>query len=91
MVEDMTTIHVTQDHIDSGLPAEPCYCPVALALEEQLGGVWFVDRGYLYKSSGSIFVNTPGIVLNFIDRFDEDLPVEPFSFELDLSADRHRG
>jgi hypothetical protein len=83
------TIHVTQDHIDRGIRKSPFDCPITLAVNEQTGlrvsttHAWFrvIDKeGNTIKY---IDFNIKSIA-DFISKFDWELPVEPFSFEIEL-------
>jgi len=78
----MTTIRVTQEHIDSGDKGRATSCPIANALR---------CEGYVYPSVCAQFVrvgarmyNLPDSVTNFIQNFDKGVEVEPFEFELVL-------
>lgn len=78
-------IQVTQRDIDLGDAREADTCPVARALSRSFHkkvGTFSVtsciSRLYPYKRLSY----TPKGVLPFIRRFDNNLPVVPFSFEL---------
>jgi len=78
-------LHVTQDKIDKGKPGDCASCPIALtfleafpwAEVEVVGPVVFLNR---------TAYSLPEECLDFIGRFDNHLPVAPFSFEFDLSV-----
>ena len=90
--ESPTIISVTQKHIDEGVQKSCDSNPVALAIAEATGAPsdafndWILwgpssnieERGFAFKYS----TKTPSAVREFMDRYDEGLPVEPISFEL---------
>jgi hypothetical protein len=83
-------IKVEQRHIDAGVKCAPCGCPIALALmdavphgpEDRVSvgtdscGVEPHGRSYL-----------PRAAREFIARFDCDMAVEPFEFEVKFNPD----
>lgn len=79
-------IKVEQKHIKKGKPRNINFCPVALAIAEQVEGLSSVrvrqtdigigKDGYIY------YTNSPPKVCMFVSNFDEGMPVKPFSFEL---------
>ncbi len=86
-------IKVTQEHIDKGVRFSGSRCPIALAINDSKLHNCIVDqiritfiqstfwatiglRAYQYE------VPTPKEVLDFISRFDGNVKVEPFEFEL---------
>jgi len=87
----MTTIHVTQEHIDRGAAGDCYACPVALAIldkvqpgleiDVQPDQYSFYDDGYGEWKYFPIEVN------KWIGRFDNDEKAEPFSFDLDIPSD----
>ena len=77
------TIHVTQLHIDTGVPDARCECPVALAIQDATGRCLEVHSDSVeYDLEKS--VRLPERAINFIKMFDDWEPVEPFSFELEI-------
>lgn len=80
------SIQVTQEHIRKGRPAIKRYCPVALALHDAgyLNARVGVFDVYITASRSLDIVGTP--VYEWIRRFDEGKPVEPFEFDLDALA-----
>ena len=77
-------IEVTQEDIDLGEPCDPLLCPVALAIDRQLpGSDCEVEYCTIDLEPGMVF-KTPQSVRNFIAAFDEEEPVAPFSFDLDI-------
>jgi hypothetical protein len=79
-------VNVEQKHIDAGLAGECDMCPVALAL---IGaGCYMVTVGnyemnFIYKDE-SYYLDNPNEVVLFIDNFDDENPVVPFSFRLEI-------
>lgn len=85
-------INVTSNDIQRGKAGEPCWCPVARAIrragrahkirvsadEER------ISIGYSRIGKQSISVSTPPKVSRFIAEYDMCIPVEPFTFELNL-------
>ena len=84
-----TKINVTQDNIDDGTPGGPHSCPVARALADATGQIWWVTsrtagRGDRFATSCRFF-ELPRSAVDFIDTFDKGQSVGPFAFTLDLS------
>ena len=81
-------IKVEQYQIDNGLPRSMCSCPVALAIERCTGRhiVEVSDEHVTIFEHGE-FVNIllPLAAQEFIKRYDEGSPVEPFEFELEVA------
>ncbi len=78
-------INVTQDHIDSGFKKNACHCPIALACRAALGVYTTVSKEkIIFRAKDDIFekMRTPKAAAEFIDKFDNDLPVLPFTFEI---------
>lgn len=85
-------IDVKQENIDKGDPVSPEYCPIALAMHDlgmDLGyrfwalhvdgdEVYFTYRGEKYR------LDLPPAARDFVESFDAEEHVEPFSFELEL-------
>ena len=67
------TIRVKRVHIYNGVPRNPEFCPVAKALDEQLGGTWQV-RSEVAVDLDDVnrTIILPGFVRRFVERFDED-------------------
>lgn len=87
----MTIIRVTHEHIAKG--DNYCRtCPVALAIREVLASEWRVDvrtfQSEFVSAEGIIehVANHPPGVTDFIDAFDDEGQVSPFSFPLDIPA-----
>lgn len=77
-------IKVTQKHIDNGFKNNCWRCPIALAIEEQLINKSFTVASSTIRIQGNV-INLPYEACNFIRKFDNGLPVEPFEFELDYN------
>jgi hypothetical protein len=84
-------VSVTAEDIASGKPGEICLCPIYLALQRAMPdgveALW-VDC-YRARLSGSPWLTTasaplPQSARDFIGRFDNAIPVEPFEFDLDV-------
>jgi len=76
-------ITVTQQHIDAGVRGSATSDPVSLALKEQAGwekayvNVFGIQNGQIKRYP------LPEGMWEFMYRFDNSLPVEPFEFELE--------
>lgn len=76
------TLHVTQDHISRGAKEDACNCPIALAIKEQLPNRQDVqvDGDVRVRVLDEEFAWNGGeLVDEFVAKFDEGLPVEPFT------------
>lgn len=77
-------ISVTQEHIGNGVPGSCDFCPIALAIVSTLGyrphGLE-VSGNYI-EMEGERPRATSAAMKEFIDAFDDGLPVQPFEFEL---------
>lgn len=86
-----TKIKVTKKDIKRGEPTDPYSCPIALAVKRTLKVKQVcVTLGlveFLWKDV-EIVAPLPIKAETFIDRFDEELEVEPFSFILRGHIDR---
>jgi hypothetical protein len=81
---------VTPAHISAGVPGSSTHCPVALAIGEvihprrvQVDGAFI----HYYRIPGvfePVTVTTPEDVSIFVDEFDDGLPVEPFTFTVEV-------
>ena len=90
----LVTINVTDQDINSGVPASACWCPVSQAIQRQTRfGYVATNRKELVLAEGfagdRTVVPTPDNVNAFIDAFDRrkvnpDAPVRPFSFQIDI-------
>ena len=82
----MIIINVTADDIVNGIRGKCVSCPVALAISKVFPKYFVVVRNTEVHLNHSALVQTiqlPNSAVNFIDDFDNNKPVEPFSFELD--------
>ena len=78
-------IRVKVKHIKAGVPNDVCYCPVALALNEQTDRTWFVAYNFAYlikdneiKQKGKIAL--PHKICEWIREFDNHEYMEPTEF-----------
>ena len=78
----MKTINVTAEDIAAGKRKNAGCCPVALALKRETGKECFVAPTFVL--SDKTYIDSPREVYFFIITFDAGLPVEPFSFVLDI-------
>lgn len=81
--ETVMKIDVTAADIQLGRPRTITLCPVARAIRratKSRHGLWSVCESFIL--CGKIRHKTPRKVAAFIRRFDNQKPVEPFSFEL---------
>ncbi len=78
----MTTIQVTQKHIDEGVPGECDRCPIALAMHDALKLNVSVGD-YDCWTDEYVEVELPKEAKIFVHDFDRLEPVHPFSFEID--------
>lgn len=82
--------HITSDHIGAGVMQDATSCPIALAIQEvspefsdirvEPQTIYFEFEGLIYEAA------TPNDAQLFMERFDACWPVEPFKFDLELSA-----
>lgn len=85
------TISITQKHIDEGGREHCGNSPIARAIKEatKSNEVFVGHYGIGYEREHGYFKHvmpkTPPTVREFMDRFDEGLPVEPFTFELEAA------
>lgn len=77
-----TSIKVTADHIARGLH-DNCYsCPIALAVIDAGGSGVMVELQRV--STVHSRFDLPPEAQEWVSRFDDHKPVQPFSFEADL-------
>ena len=81
------TVTVTQDHIDRGERQGGASCPIALAITRRMSQWTQVDVGetmctFVLPSGERDASFLPEEASQFIARFDEGEPVEPFTFTL---------
>ena len=80
------TITVEQEHIDKGEKMNSSRCAVALAIEAATGVTPEVDYAEvtMQYEDHAVRCHLPEAASLFVDEFDKGLPVEPFSFDLDM-------
>lgn len=96
------TVNVTQKHIDGGTPQSCRFCPIALAINEQLCEPYFIQVGQtkasIYKKLtlteppsffGCHTFDLPVEATRFIKFFDNDNDslIQPFSFQLEIPTE----
>jgi hypothetical protein len=80
------TIQVTAEHIRKGSICSSASCPIALAISAAL-----LTPCSVLHHSVSLYgdyqrhVNLPQSCADFINAFDTERPVSPFTFELELN------
>ena len=75
-------IKVTQEHIDKGIRGKCRLCPIALAIKDEIGKIVMVNV-FDVDIDGQV-IRLPTTAFDFVQRFDADLKVSPFTFELEL-------
>jgi len=83
------TVKITECHIATGLRRSSSCCPVALAVKSLLKQECFVSVhsksvGFYDTVSQPVVSVLPGQAHEFILAFDENMEVEPFSFDLEI-------
>lgn len=82
-------ITVTKKHIDAGIRNDCERCPIALAILESVpdSASPTVDHSEISFLKDNRFTlvhsDTPRSAEEFIERFDNGLPVQPFTFEIE--------
>lgn len=79
----MKTITVAQQHINKGIRRYDCGCPIALALIEQCMTPQVRVRG-MFADIAQHNVKLPKRAQKFICDFDNERPVKPFTFRVNL-------
>lgn len=74
-------VTVTQNHITDGKPGMFGSCPIALAIKD-------IATGYVSVSTHSAVYDShvwslPVEAQDFVNAFDNNWPVQPFSFDLE--------
>lgn len=80
-------ISVTADHITRGARCDSVRCPVALAIKDALHLSVDVQEDLInFGIPTGMFspVATPQEAGHFVDEFDDGLPVQPFTFTLEV-------
>lgn len=77
-------IQVTQQDIDQGICGSPSRCPISRAVKRATGetDVSTGDLILFWTAGRRVAYRTPASAASFITRFDSDLSVAPFEFEL---------
>ena len=82
--QNKITVNVTEKHISQGQSKVDC-CPIALAIKEL--GISYVSvnqlKIYFYKDKYHTWDNSKEVI-NFIKEFDSNIPVKPFTFEMEI-------
>lgn len=74
-------ITVTAKHIKNGKPKKVSVCPIALSLKEQFPNKRICVEGYVIHI-GNLSFSVSERARKFILKFDQKLPVKPFTFNL---------
>lgn len=78
------TISVTQQHIDRGEALSCSRCPIALAISDCfLASCTVLHHSVCITDLG--YYSLPNECNDFITAFDNNQPVSPFTFELELN------
>jgi len=77
---------VTKSDIRHGLRRNDCACPLALSLRRRFSYVWVGRVSIIAIARNGRFysVVTPSEIYRFIERFDNNLEVKPFKYEIDF-------
>jgi len=83
------TISVTQADIDDGRHRDCTSCPLALAVRRALPSLPGLSVGNwgIFPDPRRDPIELPDTARIFVATFDADLPVEPFSFTIDVPAE----
>ena len=75
-------VTVTQEDIDKGRPQVGHGCPIAIAVKRsnKSNTVWI---GRFTAFIGADCYPLPGTAMQFVKDFDNNKPVEPFTFEME--------
>ena len=80
----IVTVDVTQNDIDAG-DSHADSCPVALAISRAMDRPVLVCRDcWAFWPETGTFYPMPEAAGRFIELFDNGLPVEPFSFTVEI-------
>lgn len=84
----LVKIEVLQSDIDSGRPDDCGFCPVALAIKRAANvktiHVSLATVVIYFTKSSLCRIKLPAEANEFIDKFDAEKEVEPFSFDLEI-------
>ncbi len=78
------TIAVDSGHIEEGDVQSIETCPIALAVESAYGVTAEVHNEVLILPCFGVYAPLPLAAYDFIYRFDNEMPVEPFTFSVTL-------
>ena len=85
-----TLIKVQKRHINGGERNNPWTCPIACAVKELVGAEYAsmvsVSSQAIQFGAGVNGIELPQNAQAFIENFDEQQPVKPFRFTLDVPA-----
>jgi len=84
----IVNIKVTQTLIDTGDPCNPFGCPIVVAITNALPGsvVQVTNKEIAIMINGiNQFIVPPWTVTQFVNAYDNDRPVQPFEFELEVN------
>lgn len=76
-------VDVTTEHISKGSRSAPTSCPISLVLADMGFSNYVWDYEIEIESTGGKY-SMPTNAIGFIQDFDAEFPVDPFSFELDM-------
>jgi hypothetical protein len=92
----MTTISVTAEHIANGTPGSSWGCAIVLAIRDAFPGVVDASAGEVTASLiiedeygaplPGVDLDLPDAACDFVEAFDNEWDVEPFTFDLDYPA-----
>lgn len=82
----MISFTVAQSDIVHGERGDCAWCPVALAMRRVLNKTVEVGRDYIQIERGKL-IDLPKEVKTFVRDLDRNMPVRPFTFELEIDAD----
>jgi len=91
MVAAVTAINVTAEHIANGVRGSGWGCAVALAIKDAFPGCEDVNVSeaaacICYEDVEPAWVDLPASAADFIEAFDNEWDVEPFTFTVDYPA-----
>lgn len=76
-------VNVTKDDIEKGIKGNCCGCPIALAIMHVIDCHVEVGVNFIKIGLGPLR-NLSSEQITFIDNFDNNRPVQPFEFEIEL-------
>ena len=83
----MTRIDVTYDDIQHGKQRSCFDCPVALAMTRAVGCRTTVGRSSFTLEPRWWGAALPEEAASFVDRYDGGVPVEPFTFHVEIPTE----